>query len=302
MSKIKNLTGQTFGRLTALERVGRDKYGKARWLCQCTCGTEVTVAQGALASGHTKSCGCLNSEMVSKRRRKDITGQVFGRLTALESSGINKRENAIWRCRCTCGNEVNVIQASLASGNTSSCGCIQKEITSKRSRKNITGQVFGRLTALESFGNYNNKQAIWKCRCSCGKEVNVVQASLARGATRSCGCLSLTSNSERQFLNKLESLIGEKIVRQFCISSSRGRRYYDGYISSINTLIEVDSTYWHSSPKLIENDKFKTQLAKDNRYKLIRIIINTVDDVDNALNKVILTKEIKWPNTLVPVV
>ena len=35
MSKVIDMTGQTFGKLTVLNRVENDKYGKAQWLCQC---------------------------------------------------------------------------------------------------------------------------------------------------------------------------------------------------------------------------------------------------------------------------
>src|SRR4051812_26710124 len=57
--RAKNLTGQLFGRLTALRCAGVDKKGNALWLCRCQCGAE-KVAQGRnLRSGDTASCGCL---------------------------------------------------------------------------------------------------------------------------------------------------------------------------------------------------------------------------------------------------
>ena len=58
MSKVKDLTGQTFGRLKVLERAGSNKYGRALWLCKCDCG-KITVKTGKLLlNGHCKSCGC----------------------------------------------------------------------------------------------------------------------------------------------------------------------------------------------------------------------------------------------------
>lgn len=54
-----NLVGQTFGRLTALEKVGVDKWGDAVWCCCCLCGAIKEIVQGKLRSGDTKSCGCL---------------------------------------------------------------------------------------------------------------------------------------------------------------------------------------------------------------------------------------------------
>lgn len=59
MSKLKDLTGQRFGRLTVLERNGSDSYKNALWLCQCECGNLHTVAGHSLWRGETRSCGCL---------------------------------------------------------------------------------------------------------------------------------------------------------------------------------------------------------------------------------------------------
>lgn len=57
-----DLTGQKFGRLTALERVGRTKHGDLLWRCKCDCGNEHVTSSDHLKSGCTKSCGCLSGE------------------------------------------------------------------------------------------------------------------------------------------------------------------------------------------------------------------------------------------------
>lgn len=59
MSKVIDLTGRRFGRLTVIERHGSDKRGSALWRCVCDCGNEVVVVSGSLRSGNTQSCGCL---------------------------------------------------------------------------------------------------------------------------------------------------------------------------------------------------------------------------------------------------
>ena len=54
----------------------------------------------------------------------------------------------------------------------------------------ITGRVFGRLTALYPVEKRSkDKKICWKCRCVCGKLVVVSGAPLRRGLTKSCGCL-----------------------------------------------------------------------------------------------------------------
>lgn len=62
---MKDLTGIKYGRLTVLgfsHRKGKNYY----WLCKCECGNETTVQSGHLKNGGIKSCGCLNSEIITK--------------------------------------------------------------------------------------------------------------------------------------------------------------------------------------------------------------------------------------------
>jgi len=56
----------------------------------------------------------------------DLTGQRFGRLKVIEFVG-----NKYWNCQCDCGNIKNIYRGSLLGGATISCGCYNKEQTSK---------------------------------------------------------------------------------------------------------------------------------------------------------------------------
>lgn len=66
--KVINLTGQIFTRLTVIEKVENNKWGDVQWLCRCICGNEVIVRSYNLKSGASKSCGCLQKEIVKKIR------------------------------------------------------------------------------------------------------------------------------------------------------------------------------------------------------------------------------------------
>jgi hypothetical protein len=67
-----DITGQHFGRLTALERRGT-KWGGSNWLCKCDCGNTKEYYLGNLTSGNTVSCGCYKKEVSGKYRRKTNT-------------------------------------------------------------------------------------------------------------------------------------------------------------------------------------------------------------------------------------
>lgn len=65
MSRIRDLSGQRFGRLTAVSRGGSKIYGGQRfttWICVCDCGASTTVVMRSLVTGTTRSCGCLGIE------------------------------------------------------------------------------------------------------------------------------------------------------------------------------------------------------------------------------------------------
>ena len=72
MAVVKDLSGQRFGRLVAIECIGRTNNGNAKWRCQCDCGNTVDVASYSLQCGNTKSCGCLHDEV---RRARATHGQ-----------------------------------------------------------------------------------------------------------------------------------------------------------------------------------------------------------------------------------
>lgn len=60
-----DVTGQRFGRLTALKRLGGKK---SVWLCRCECGQTKTAALTHLSAGGIKSCGCLQQELYANGR------------------------------------------------------------------------------------------------------------------------------------------------------------------------------------------------------------------------------------------
>jgi len=135
MRKAIDITGQRFGRLVAIrpteERKGRYVY----WECLCDCGVVKSVRSASLHEGHTRSCGCLQLEAVKvagAKRKKDLKDNVFGRLVAIKPTKKRMVESIVWLCECVCGNLAFVPSGRLVSGNTKSCGCLQKEGGKKR--------------------------------------------------------------------------------------------------------------------------------------------------------------------------
>ncbi len=111
----------------------------------------------------------------------DITGMRSGKLVAVKRVGTDKHKNALWLCRCDCGNEKITTCNNIRRKNLLSCGCM--------SWNDIAGKRFGRLTVIERYGVNNHRNITWKCICDCGNVVIEDGSSLRSGHTKSCGCL-----------------------------------------------------------------------------------------------------------------
>jgi hypothetical protein len=183
-NRLIDLSGRKFGKLSVTERApNRNKL--PMWHCKCDCGDQTTVQGSNLRSGHTTSCGCKGGKFI------DRTGKRFGRLTVLErapSQGYTTK----WECRCDCGTVKDVVGNTLVSGDTHSCGCLQRERTSEASSLDLVGQQYGRLLVLRRIQSTPVK---WLCQCSCGSETQVLTTNLRNGNTQSCGCLQRERSS-----------------------------------------------------------------------------------------------------------
>lgn len=118
--KRKELTGQRFGKLTALRYVGYGIKGNSRqslWECQCDCGESCIIPAYLLTSGRRKSCGC------SRTSAEKLAGLRFGRLTVLGEDTENTRTLRKVICRCECGREKSIAFRDLKNGKVTSCGC-----------------------------------------------------------------------------------------------------------------------------------------------------------------------------------
>lgn len=153
---------------------------------------------------------------------KDLTGQKFGRLTALYATGERKYNKDVWMWKCDCGKEKRIIAYSVTSGRTRSCGCLSADTTKKRSFKDLTGKRFGRLVAIKVHHNTKGK-IYWLCSCDCGKEHIVLSNKLISGNTVSCGCRVSEIRKDIENVNKSHSMAKTRIYRIH--SQMKGRCY-----------------------------------------------------------------------------
>lgn len=138
----ENLVDQEFGKLKVTEfNSMRPRGTKGRmttyWLCKCKCGNFKVISSESLKTGRSNSCGCIRHTHYQDGELK-ITN---GRFVNLTNQAINNWEvikyshtlngNAMWECRCVCGNIRTVAAYALTSNNSKSCGCIGYQLVSE---------------------------------------------------------------------------------------------------------------------------------------------------------------------------
>lgn len=252
-----DLTGQTFGRWTALYPIG--KIGPQWfWLCRCLCGSEGVVAGYVLKIGRSKSCGCLLPEW--NRKTKTKHGHAPGHTGSPEyrswmgakdrcfnknnpaykyygGRGITMSDewandfNAVFRHMGPKPTPQHTLDRIDNNGPyTGPCAEYPKGncrwATQKEQQNNRRQRRWYEYTdyAGERFGRlvalkrvYRSKAIEWQCQCDCGRTCIVQIGQLRTGATVSCGCL-------RREMAKFPNHLKAGVVRQLVAEANRKRK------------------------------------------------------------------------------
>ena len=128
--ELIDLTDMTFGDLRVLYQDCSAQSGKARWVCQCSCGNIVSVLSESLRRSKTTSCGCKCQAL-----KYDLTGQEFGYLKVLDRApkGNRKSNEVYWRCLCrNCGRIVHISSYQLRHSNPyGHCNCTRFHVAAE---------------------------------------------------------------------------------------------------------------------------------------------------------------------------
>lgn len=68
----------------------------------------------------------------------------------------------------------------------------------KTNRLKIKGKKFGRLLVLKYICTKKHN-TIWRCKCDCGKILDIAGSSMTEGNTKSCGCLRIENRRKAIF-------------------------------------------------------------------------------------------------------
>lgn len=271
-----NLIGQRFGKLVVIKESLERKNNLVSWECQCDCGEKIIATTKQLRKGQTTSCGCT--------RIKDLTGQKFGKLTAIKPTKERSHGSVIWECQCECGNITYASAEGLRAGDNRSCGCYNSSRIkfAERVKKDLTGQRFGKLVVIKDSGLKNTiNHVLWECQCDCGNKILVTTNHLTTQNTQSCGCLISQSVGEI----KIKKILDENNIKyksEYIFSELPNRRYDFALLDendNVIQLIEFDGEQHFIETKFFkktlkeqqEIDNEKTIFAKNKGIKLVRI-------------------------------
>lgn len=230
MKKL-DLVGHRFNHLTVIKKSDKKRKGSTLWECRCDCGNTILLEPYKIRRELVQSCGCSRK----MKNMKDLSGKKIGRLTVLERLDKKKGSCYLWKCRCDCGNVIELPTNKLSGKHAQkSCGCVKFG-----HQVDLTGQKFGKLTAIEPLEKRNHGSVVWRCICDCGNEVEVAENMLVSKNTRSCGCLHQEKDSFSTYLNYIDDTCVESLrskhLRKDNTSGCTGVRFQKGkWIAQIN--------------------------------------------------------------------
>lgn len=296
--KSLDLTGQRFGKLVVLGIDEDNKYNsshKIQWKCQCDCGqicykTTDSLKKPVKAANTQKACSksCGSSIPIGTR---------FGRLVVLENI-FEANTQTKSKCQCDCGNIIITASYRLKNGATKSCGCYKNdrmaEIGKQTPSVNLTGQRFGKLTAIKPTDKRQNKSIVWICKCDCGNLHLASVNNLKGGYVSRCSHCKIISKGEEKITKLLTdsniTFTTQQTFEDCRFPETNALLKFDFYVNN-QYLIEFDGLQhfyssekgWNTKEKLEyiqARDNYKNQWCKANNVPLIRIPFSHLEFLD----------------------
>jgi len=242
--------------------------------------------------------GKIQNKNINYIKLNNLVGKKFGRWTVInkcykkiEEKKIKNKNNGnsnsviYWNCKCDCGNMGVVSSSNLKNGKSKSCGCLEKEMTSKRNKelKTIYGTLEDEFPEFsKNIINDEDKKktlgSVWKIKIKCpicGNILYINNRTLFRNGIFCNNCSKNISYPNKFLYKVLSQLYIIETEKTFDWSQ---RKKYDFYIPELNCIIEANglqhykNSSWGKVEKIQENDKYKKDLALKNGIKNYIII------------------------------
>ena len=200
---------------------------------------------------------------------KDLTGNVYGRLTVISREENNAHGGSRFLCQCSCGSVCTRTGKLLTRGESQSCGCLARELSRERGLILAVGDRYGRLVVVEIMGEKRGGRIVWKCQCDCGNIICSTAHSIRTGHTRSCGCI------KKEMLSiEIGDAAFHNVRRRYIHGAPRRNLEWNLSDDQVRSIVIQNCFYCDSSPSM---DGAKSYWPANGSY-----IHNGIDRIDSA--------------------
>lgn len=194
-----------FGYWTVLEKTKNAILTKGEityYKCKCICGKESEVREESLVNGLSTSCGCMR-----RKERKELNiGSVFGSWRIINSVFDFDAAEKIYKCQCSnCEMKITGYRSELSNKMKKACKCNDGKEAFKIGNRYGNWSIIGSSEKVSS----NLSEKYYLCQCDCGTVREVLDRSLRRLLSTSCGCSRVESQK------KVHSILGSIDLKHF---------------------------------------------------------------------------------------
>lgn len=208
LSALEIRIGGTYGKLTVLDFLSKERWGKkvSYANCQCECGNIKEVLKNHLCTGEVSSCGCIRKQIVNDIDQ--LTGTKINNLTILGES-LGKDGRRLVNVKCDCGELRNYRLKDILNNKSTSCGCQTSVKLSSKAREfsnvdDVIGLKVNKLTVIKGYYVFNKRLNSNEMRvdlkCDCGNTmINKSYSNFKNKLVLSCGCSKSNVNYNYHF-------------------------------------------------------------------------------------------------------
>lgn len=192
---------------------------------------------------------------------KNISGRKFGLVLAISFSHVQNGK-VRWNCLCSCGREIIVTYSNLMSGNTTSCGCKNKN-TPNGMGKHPLYQIWCSMKKRCTNKNqpsyrYYGGRGITVCNEWIHDFPSFLEWSLTNGWNKGLQIDRINNNGNYEPSNCRWATIKEQArnrrsSRLNIIKASIIRKLHSEYGESINNIVSIIGTNYHSIWRILHS-------------------------------------------------
>ncbi len=127
---VSEYIGKRFGYLTVIGEAPKTHEYSKRFLLKCDCGNIISEQPNRVITGNKKTCGrkCTICRGL-QGNHYDFSSYIGEKNNELTVIGIfDGKQQTMLRCKCSCGNETDVLPYQFKNGSVKSCGCLRNTI------------------------------------------------------------------------------------------------------------------------------------------------------------------------------